>query len=391
MDEEISGKIMDFIPYGLHWIDEKDINEVANVLRSNWITTGPKIKEFEDAICEYIGCGYCAAVNSGTSALDIAVQSLELPVGSEIITTPFTFVATSNAIIYNRHRPVFADICPDTFNIDPEDIRRKITENTKAIIYMDYAGQPCDIRALKKIADEFGLYMIEDACHAIGAEYEQKKVGNFADMTIFSFHPVKHITTGEGGAAVTDNKELYEKLSLLRTHGIDKNAMDRYGPDSLWAYDMKYLGRNYRITDFQAALGISQLRKLDGFIKRRSELASMYNELLRDVDNVRIPILKNNVRHAWHIYTILLHESINRDIFFKYMRAANIGVNVHYIPAYRHSYYVKNFNFDKNHFPMTEDAFKRIITLPLFPLMKDKDVEYVVGSLLKATSKSMRN
>lgn len=375
---------MDFIPYGLHWIDEEDINEVANVLRSNWITTGPKIKEFEDAICKYIGCSYSAVVNSGTSALDIAVQSLDLPVGSEIITTPFTFVATSNAIIYNRHRPVFADICRDTFNIDPEDIRRKITENTKAIIYVDYAGQPCDIRELKEIADEFDLYLIEDACHAIGAEYEQKKVGNFADMTIFSFHPVKHITTGEGGAVVTDNKELYEKLSLLRTHGIDKNTMDGYGPDASWAYDMKYLGRNYRITDFQAALGISQLKKLDGFIKKRSEIASKYIELLIDIDVFGLPVVKSNVKHAWHIFTLLLNESISRDEFFKYMRNANIGINVHYIPAYRHSYYVENYNIDKNLFPVTENIFKRIITLPLYPQMTDKDVEYVVAACLKA-------
>jgi len=372
---------MDFIPYGLHWIDEGDINEVANVLRSNWITTGPKIKEFEDAICAYIGCSYSTAVNSGTSALDIAVQSLDLPVGSEIITTPFTFVATSNAIIYNRHRPVFADISPDTFNIDPEDIRKKITENTKAIIYVDYAGHPCDIRELKRIADEFGLYLIEDACHAIGAEYEQKKVGNFADMTIFSFHPVKHITTGEGGAVVTDDKELYEKLSLLRTHGIDKNTMDRYGPDASWAYDMKYLGRNYRITDFQAALGISQLKKLDGFLDRRTELASKYDQLLGDIDFIRLPIVKINVKHAYHIYTILLDDTINRDEFFKYMKAASIGVNVHYIPAYRHSYYINNFNIDRNDFPVTEDVFKRIITLPLFPGMGPDKIEYIAKTI----------
>ena len=372
---------MDFIPYGLHWIDEEDINEVAKVLRSSWITTGPKIKEFEDAICAYIGCSYSTAVNSGTSALDIAVQSLDLPAGSEIITTPFTFVATSNAIIYNGHRPVFADICPDTFNIDPEDIRRKITENTKAIIYVDYAGHPCDIRELKKIADEFDLYLIEDACHAIGAEYEQKKVGNFADMTIFSFHPVKHITTGEGGAVVTDNTELYEKLSLLRTHGIDKNTMDRYGPDASWAYDMKYLGRNYRITDFQAALGISQLKKLDGFLDRRTELASKYDQLLGDVDFIRLPIVKNNVKHAYHIYTILLDDTINRDEFFKYMKAASIGVNVHYIPAYRHSYYINNFNIDRHDFPVTEDIFKRIITLPLFPEMGRDKMEYIAETI----------
>jgi dTDP-4-amino-4,6-dideoxygalactose transaminase len=192
---------------------------------------------------------------------------------------------------------------------------------------------------------------------------------------------VKHITTGEGGAVVTDNKQLYEKLSLLRTHGIDKNTMDRFGPDASWAYDMKYLGRNYRITDFQAALGISQLKKLDGFIGRRTELASMYNELLSAIDFVSLPILKNNVKHAWHIFTMLLNKSINRDEFFKYMKSAGIGVNVHYIPAYRHSYYVENFNFHREDFPVTEDTFKRIITLPLFPKMETYRLEYVFETI----------
>lgn len=372
---------MEFIPYGLQWIDDDDINEVVSVLKSDWITTGPKIKEFEDALCAYIGCGYCVAVNSGTSALDIAVHSLDLPSDGEIITTPFTFAATSNSIIYNGLKPVFADICSDTFNIDPEDIRKKISKDTKAIIYVDYAGQPCDIKVIKEIADEFDLYLIEDACHAIGAEYENKKVGNFADLTVFSFHPVKHITTGEGGAVVMNNKELYEKLSILRNHGIDKNAMDRYGPHASWAYDMKFLGRNYRITDFQAALGISQLRKLDRFIERRSELASKYNEFLSEIDFVRLPAVKNNIRHAWHIYTILLDDSIKRDEFFKYMKAAGIGVNVHYIPVYRHSYYVNNFDFNKNDFPVTEDTFKRILTLPLFPKMGWDKLEYVVEAI----------
>ncbi|MCZ7401458.1 MAG: UDP-4-amino-4,6-dideoxy-N-acetyl-beta-L-altrosamine transaminase [Candidatus Methanoperedens sp.] len=372
---------MDFIPYGMHWIDEEDINEVANVLRSNWITTGPKIKEFEDALCAYIGCKYCVAVNSGTSALDIAVQSLDLPVGSEIITTPFTFVATSNSIIYNNHKPIFADICSDTFNIDPEDIRRKITKNTKAIIYVDYAGQPCDIKEIKEIADEFDLYLIEDACHALGAEYDNKKIGNFADLTIFSFHPVKHITTGEGGAVATNHTELYEKLSLLRTHGIDKNAMDRYGPSASWAYDMKYLGRNYRITDFQAALGISQLKKLDRFIQKRNELARTYDEFFKNVDFIRLPAIKGNVRHAWHIYTILLDEPVNRNDFFNYMRTENIGVNVHYIPAYKHSYYRNVFGLDPKDFPNTEEVFKKIITLPLYPRMDEESIRYVYDKI----------
>jgi UDP-4-amino-4,6-dideoxy-N-acetyl-beta-L-altrosamine transaminase len=372
---------MDFIPYGTQWIDDDDINEVVKGLKSDWITTGPKIKEFEDALCAYIGCRYCVAVNSGTSALDIAVQVLELPKGSEIIITPFTFVATSNAIIYNGLKPVFADICSDTFNIDPEDIRRNITKNTKAIIYVDYAGQPCDINAIRDIADEFDLYLIEDACHAIGAEYDGKKVGNSADLTIFSFHPVKHITTGEGGAVTTEDEELYKRLSLLRSHGIDRDAQDRYGPDASWAYDMKYLGRNYRITDFQAALGISQLKKLDWFVEKRNELALRYNELLGDVDAVTLPVIKGKVRHAWHLYTVLLDESIDRDEFFKYMRSANIGVNLHYIPVYRHSYYVENFGFDPAEFPVTEDVFKRIITLPLYPKMELEQLEYVVKTI----------
>jgi len=374
---------MNFIPYGHQWIDEDDIEEVVKVLRSDWITTGPKIEEFENALCKYIGCEYAVAVNSGTSALDIAVQSIGLPDGSEVITTPFTFVATSNAILYNNLKPVFADICSDTFNIDPDEIRKKLSRDTRAIIYVDYAGQPCDIKAIKEIADEFDLYLIEDASHAIGAEYGNEKVGNFADLTIFSFHPVKHITTGEGGTVVTDNKELYEKLLLLRNHGIDKDAQNRYGPDTSWAYDMKYLGRNYRITDFQAALGISQLKKLDGFIETRSELASMYDELLSDVDAVRLPVVRGNVKHAWHLYTVLLDGSIDRDEFFKYMRAANIGVNVHYIPVYRHSYYVRNFGFDLRKFPVTEDVFKRIVTLPIFPHMAEQDIEYVAASTLK--------
>jgi UDP-4-amino-4,6-dideoxy-N-acetyl-beta-L-altrosamine transaminase len=372
---------MKFIPYGHQWIDDDDIEEVVKVLRSDWITTGPKIEEFENALCRYIGCKYAVTVNSGTSALDIAVQSLNLPDGSEVITTPFTFVATSNAILYNNLKPVFADICSDTFNIDPDEIRKKLSRDTRAIIYVDYAGQPGDIKAIKEIADEFDLYLIEDASHAIGAEYEGTKVGNFADLTIFSFHPVKHITTGEGGAVVTGDEELYERLLLLRNHGIDKDARDRYGPDASWAYDMKYLGRNYRITDFQAALGISQLKKLDGFIEKRSELTSMYDELLSDVDAVRLPVVRGNVKHAWHLYTILLDESIGRDEFFKYMRAANIGVNVHYIPVYRHSYYVANFGFDNNNFPVTEDVFKRIITLPLFPGMESDQLKYVTETI----------
>jgi len=370
---------MKFIPYGHQGIDEEDIEEVVKVLKSDWITTGPKIEEFENALCKYIGCKYAVAVNSGTSALDIAVQTLNLPRGSEIITTPFTFVATSNAVLYNNLKPIFVDIEKDTRNINPEEIRKKITDKTKAIIYVDYAGHPCDIEEIKGVAEEHDLYLIEDASHAIGAEYKGKKIGNFADMTIFSFHPVKHITTGEGGVVVTNNKEFYEKLKMLRNHGIDKSALDRFGPKAGWAYDLKFLGRNYRITDFQAALGISQLKKLDEFIRRREEIVEMYNEAFEDMPEIETPIVKPDVKPAWHIYTVLLN-GINRDEFFRKMRGRNIGVNLHYIPIYRFSYYPEHFNFNPNDFPVTEEVFSKIVTLPLFPKMEDEEVRFVIGN-----------
>jgi len=371
---------MKFIPYGHQWIDEEDIKEVVNALKSDWITTGPKVKEFEDKICKYIGCKYGAAVNSGTSALDIAVQTLNLPKGSEVITTPFTFVATSNAILYNNLKPVFADIEKETRNINSEEIRKKITEKTKAIIYTDYAGQPCDIKEIKEIADEHDLYLIEDACHALGAEYRNKKTGNFADMTVFSFHPVKHITTGEGGMVVTNNREFYNKLKMLRTHGIDKTAMDRFGSDASWAYDMKLLGRNYRITDFQCALGISQLKKIEKFIVKRQKIAKIYNKEFEDTPKVIAPYVNPDVRHVWHLYTILLDKKINRDKFFNLMRKKGVGVNLHYIPIYRFTYYQEHFKFKFRDFPGTENVFKGIITLPLFPMMTENDTDNVIKS-----------
>jgi len=370
-----------FIPYGKQWIDDDDINEVVNVLKSDWITTGPKILEFERKICEYIGCNYAVAVNSGTSALDIAVQCLELPKGSEVITTPLTFVADSNAIIYNNLVPVFADIKSDTFNIDPDDIRKKITDKTKAILYVDYAGQPCEIKEIKEIAEEYDLFLIEDACHALGAEYHGKKVGNFADVTVFSFHPVKHITTGEGGMVVTNDEDLYRKMCMLRNHGIDKSTMERFGEKASYIYDMKLLGRNYRMTDFQAALGISQLKKLESFIKRRQEIAKIYNEEFETITEITTPFVKPHVRHVWHIYTPLLCEKIKRDEFFNFLRKEGIGVNVHYIPIYKHSFYKKNFPTNEKNFPVTEDVFKRIITLPIFPKMTDEKVEYIITKI----------
>ena len=369
-----------FLPYGFHWIDDADIKEVVDVLKSDWIIMGPKVEKFEAAICKYVGCKHGVAVNSGTSALDIAVASLGLKKG-DVITTPFTFVATANSIVSNNLKPVFADIERDTYNIDPDEIRKKITKQTKAIIYVDFAGHPCDITEISEIADEHNLYLIEDAAHALGAEYMGKKVGAFADITMFSFHPVKHITTGEGGMCVTNDGELAQKMRILRNQGVETGARERFGPGATWAYDVKLLGRNYRMTDFQAALGLSQLKKLEGFIKRRQELASIYNEELKNVPLISLPRAKPNVRHAWHLYTILLDKKVNRNMFIAAVRAKNIGVNVHYLPIYSFSYYRENFDFRPKDFPVTEDISSRIVTLPMFPKMSHEDVKDVVSAV----------
>ena len=368
------------IPYGKQFIDEKDIKAVESVLKGDWLTTGPKVDEFENAIAKYIGCLHATVVNSGTSALDIAVQTLKIKKGLEIITTPFSFAATSNSIVYNNLVPVFADIEKNTRNIDPEDIKRKITNKTAAIIYVDYAGHPCDINKIKEIAYENDLYLIEDASHAIGSEFNNKKIGNYADMTIFSFHPVKNMTTGEGGAVVTDNNEFNKSLKIFRNHGIDTDLHERQSKKG-YMYDIKELGRNYRITDFQCALGISQLKKLDSFITKRNELANLYKKLLENVDFVETPSNWSNVKNSWHIYTILLKEGIDRDDFFRYMKNNNIGVNVHYIPIYRFSYYKNNYNIDPLDYPITESVFKNIITLPLYPHLKTEYVEYICDKI----------
>ncbi|NOQ55759.1 MAG: UDP-4-amino-4,6-dideoxy-N-acetyl-beta-L-altrosamine transaminase, partial [Nanohaloarchaea archaeon] len=327
---------------------------------------------------------------SGTAALNVAVASLDLPKGSEVITTPFTFVASSNSIVRNSLTPVFADIKKDTFNLDPSEVRKKITDRTRAIMFVDFAGQPCDISELKEIAEENDLILIEDAAHALGAEYNNKRIGSIADLTTFSFHPAKHITCGEGGMITTQSTELFEKMALLNNHGIDKNAMNRSGAGKFWEYDMKRLGNNYRITDFQAALGISQLKKIDHFLQVRQDISKRYDTALKDIKHIETPFVKKNILHARHLYTILLDDSIDRNLFFRMMRSKNIGVNVHYKPVYRHSYYTDNFAFDPEKFPVAENVFNRIITLPLFVGLSDEDFNYVIDSIKSTLAELIR-
>lgn len=368
------------IPYGHQCVDQDDIDAVIDVLKSDWLTTGPLIEKFEESLCRYTGARNAVAVNSATSALDIAVQSLELSRGSEVISTAFTFAATNNALLYNGLTPVFADIQSDTRNIDPEDIRKKITSRTRAIMAVDFAGHPCDLDEIREIADEHDLYFIEDAAHALGAGYKGKKIGTFADITIFSFHPVKPITTGEGGAAMTDDPELAEKLYLLRSHGIRKKVKPGMDPGTSWQYDMRMLGRNYRLTDIQAALGLSQMKKLDRFIQKRNDIAHRYQREFLDCPFIKIPITRKNILHGWHLYSVLVKD-VSRNEFFTYLKEHNIGVNVHYIPTYRLSYYLKHVPVQFTELLVTEDVFRHVITLPLHPGMCESDIDEVINAV----------
>jgi UDP-4-amino-4,6-dideoxy-N-acetyl-beta-L-altrosamine transaminase len=373
-----------FIPYGHQFIDKENIKEVVNVLKSDWITQGPKVREFEEALCKYTGAKYAVVVSSGTAALHIACLAAGIQQGDEVITSPITFVASANCVVYCGGKPVFADIQDDTINIDPQEIKKKISKKTKAIIPVHFAGHPCDLEEIYSIAKDNNLIIIEDACHALGAEYKGYKIGSckFSDMTVFSFHPVKSITTGEGGAVLTNNEELYEKLLMLRTHGItkDKNKLLNKNEGDWW-YEMHYLGFNYRITDFQCALGLSQLRKLDSFIQYRRKIVEIYNKDLSEIDEIILPIERPYVKSSWHIYYIRLKNSEKRREVFKKLSKQNIGVQVHYIPVYLHPYYIKTFGYKEGCCPKAESYYKSAITIPLFVGLKKSEIKYIVDHI----------
>lgn len=378
-----------YINYGKQWIDTSDIKEVVSTLKSDYITQGPKIKEFEDALCKYSGAKYAVCVSSGTAALHIACLAAKIKKNDEVITSPITFVASANCILYCAANPVFADVQEDTINIDPDQIREKITKKTKAIIPVHFAGHPCDLEEIYRIAKKHNLIIIEDAAHALGAEYRSLKIGSckYSDMAIFSFHPAKHITTGEGGAVLTNKKYLYEKLLILRSHGIiRKDWKGEFAKHRLlgsWYYEMQELGFNYRITDFQCALGINQLKRVDKFLKRRREIANIYNKELCKIDEIILPEEKPHIKSSWHIYYVRLKNAAKRKNIFNKLRKAGIRVQVHYIPVHLQPYYRKNFRYKEGTYPKAEDYYKRTITLPLYPKMANLEIKYVVDTLKK--------
>ena len=414
----------ELLPYGHQWIDNEDIAAVVDVLKSDWITQGPKVDEFEERVAKYCGAKYAVAVSSGTAALHAACAVAGISKGDEAITTPITFAATANAIVYCGGKPVFADIREDTLNIDPEEIQKRISPNTKAILPVDFAGHPADLDEIKAIAKEHNLIVIEDASHALGAEYKGRKVGSLADMTIFSFHPVKHITTGEGGMILTDNEEFYKELKIFRHHGIVKDnleivhsnvilressdrrisetlrvtqghtkvveqLLDNLDKEGSWYYEIHKPGYNFRITDFQCALGSSQLKKLDRFIQRRREIAARYNEAFAEMEEVITPLEDKDVKAAYHIYVIQLWteflKTVRKEVL-EALRAENIGVNVHYMPLHLHPFYQRELGYKKGDYPKAERYYERAITLPIFPKMSDKDVDDVIKAVKKVVT-----
>ena len=376
------------LPYGRQLVDEVDIQAVIAVLRSAWLTTGPKVAEFEEAFAQRVGAAHAVSFSSGTAALHGAVFAAGLKVGDEAITSPLTFAATANCVLYQGATPVFADVCRDTLNLDPQRVAERVTANTKAILAVDYAGHPADLDALREIADRSSLVMIEDACHALGAEYRGRPVGGIADMTVFSFHPVKHLTTGEGGMVTTNHDALAETLRRFRNHGISSDARQRQSAGQ-WHYEMVLLGFNYRLTDVACALGLSQLKKLETNLARRREIAATYTAAFGDLPGVTPPSVRMEANPAWHLYPIRLDPArltADRAQVFRALRAENIGVNVHYIPVHRHPYYRDRFGYKGGEYPIAEDAYEQLISLPMFHGMSNQDVEDVIAAVEKVVS-----
>lgn len=375
------------LPYGRQCVEDDDVAAVTETLRSAWLTTGPKVEQFEQALAACTGTALAVAVSNGTAALHTAMYALGISEGDEVIVPAITFPATANCVAFLGGRPVFADVDPDTLLIDPASVESRITPRTKAVIAVDYAGQSCDYDALTELAGSRGLALADDACHAIGGSYRGRPVGSFAAVNTFSFHPVKHMTTGEGGAVTTDDPQLARRMRIFRNHGITTDHRQRQAKGS-WLYEMVDLGFNYRLTDIQCALGISQLPKLPGWICRRQAIAQRYDGAFAHIPSVRPLAVRPEVSHAYHLYVIRLELErlrVDRAAVFSALRAEGIGVNVHYIPVHLHPYYRRTFGTAPGDCPVAEAAYERILSLPIFPTMTDEDSDDVIRAVGKVT------
>jgi len=380
------------IPYGRQSVDDGDIDAVIEVLRSDWLTTGPKVAEFEEAFARYVGAGNAVAVSSGTAALHAAMHVLGIGPGNEVIVPAMTFAASANCVVYEGGTPVFADVDPGTLLLDPASVESRITPHTRAIVAVDYAGQPCSYDVLQAIAGRHGIALVADACHSLGGRYGDRPVGTLARLSAFSLHPVKHITTGEGGMVTTNDPDLAGRMKIFRNHGITADHRVREAQGS-WFYEMKDLGYNYRLTDFQCALGISQMAKLPRWIARRREIAGRYDDAFADLSAMNPLSVREGVYHAYHLYVIRLDLAslrVGRAELFSALRAAGIGVNVHYIPVHLHPYYRERFGTAPGLCPNAEAAYERILSLPLYPGMRDRDVGEVIAAVRKVVKASRK-
>jgi len=373
------------LPYGRQSLDDDDILAVVNALRSDWLTTGPTIEEFERAFADFVGTNEAVAVSNGTAALHAAMFALGIQPGDEVIVPAMTFAASANCVVYQGGTPVFADVESGTLLLDPAKAEEKITSRTKAIVAVDYSGQSCDYDSLRSFAVVKGLGLVDDACHAVGGSYKGRPVGSLADLNTFSFHPVKHFTTGEGGMITTDENRLAQRMRTFRNHGITTDHRQRSEEGSFF-YEMVDLGFNYRLTDFQCALGLSQLRKLPQFVRRRQQIAARYDAAFFDMPAVQPLSVRADVSHAYHIYVVqfdLNQLTANRATIFAALRAEGLGVNVHYIPIHYHPFYRERFGTGPGLCPIAEAAYERLITLPIFSAMSDADADDVIEAVDK--------
>lgn len=368
------------IPYSTQCIEDDDINAVAKALKGEYLTGGETVSEFEEKMAQYVGAKYAVAVSSGTAALHAACAAAGMGEGDELVTTPITWISSANAAFYCGGRPIFADIDKDTYNIDPVEIEKNITKQTKIIIPVHYAGQPCDMDQIHEIAERHQLTVIEDAAHAIGAEYKGAKIGSLSDMTIFSFHPVKQMTTCEGGMVTTNSEELYEKLKLFRAYGMvkTKEKMDREGP---WFSEQCSLGYNYRLSDVQCALGISQLGKIDRFVSRRREIAHIYDEELKNIKGLVLPKQSKDRISSYHLYPVLVDADKRKKLYLQF-REAGIGIGVHYYPVYKNAYYQQN-GYNNVCCKAGEDFYTRELSLPVHYRISDNDLDYIIETVKK--------
>lgn len=376
-----------FLPFCTPFVGAEEKAEVIAALESGWLSTGPRVRKFEMEAGAYLGARHAIAVSSCTAGLHLALVASGIGVGDEVITTPLTFVSTANVILHAGAKPVFADVRPDTYNISAEQIAAKITSRTKAIIPVHYAGQPCDMEAIMDLAKKHNLLVVEDAAHAIGTGYQGRLVGSCDDrIAVFSFYATKTMTTGEGGLLVTGNAELAEKVRVLSLHGITSDAWKRYSAKGKWFYEVLYPGYKYNMTDVQAALGLCQLPRLEGFIERREEISQKFDRAFAPMKAITTPWVAPGNRHSRHLYPILIDEKrlrIDRAQFIEALRAENIGTSVHFIPVHLHPYYQEKFGFKRGDFPVAESIYDHLISLPLYPHMSDGDVEDVTTAVLR--------